>query len=206
MVDQFTGRLTDTPEAQIEVLREQAVELTNLNLGPWIKPKPHYALLKHVLKQCLPGTALEFGVATGTSTRLIAEYMPVIGFGSALGLPTDWRPGFPKGSFACPTPTITGVQIVEGLFEDTLPSFDFTAAGRIALVHLDADLYSSTATALRWVGPHLRPGACVVMDEFHGYPSWEDHEARAWTEYVAGSGTRWEAVGHSHESAAFRML
>jgi predicted O-methyltransferase YrrM len=202
VVDQFTGRVTDTVEAQIELLQERQ----KFNLGPWIKPKPHYALLAHILKQCPPGTGLEFGVATGTSLRLIAAHMPVIGFGSPLGLPEDWRPGFPKGSFACATPFIAGVQVIEGMFEDTLPGFDFDTVGPITLVHLDADLYSSTRTVLEHVGPHLHPGCHVVMDEFRGYPAAEEHEARAWAEYVTQSGTRWEAVGHSHEAAAFRML
>ena len=30
-------------------------------------------------------------------------------------------------------------------------------------------------------------GTIFVFDEFHGYPGWEDHEAKAWGEFK----TRW---------------
>lgn len=176
------------------------------DLGPYIEPVHHYALLEHVLNLGPTGTALEFGVATGQSTRLIAAHMPVIGFGSERGLPEYWRPGFPKGKFACRMPKIPNARMVEGWFTDTLPTFDFASLGEIGLCHIDVDLYSSTKTALEYVGPYLRPGCLVCFDEFHGYPSCEEHETRAFAEYINASGTCWEPVGHSHEAAAFRMV
>lgn len=177
------------------------------DLGPYIAPYPrHYQLLQYVLDMKPAGTALEFGVATGTSTRLLAARMPVVGFDSFNGLPEDWRPGFPTGKFkVMRLPRLPNTDFVVGLFADTLPGFDFAGLGGIGLVHFDADLYSSTATALQHVGPHLRPGVFFVFDEFHSYPGSEMHEARAFAEYVEASGTVWEPVGHSHEAAAFRM-
>ena len=70
---------------------------------------------------------------------------------------------------------VPNAQIVVGLFADTLPAFDFSAIGPIGLVHLDADLYSSTKIALEHVGPFLRPGCYMVFDEFHSYKGCEQH-------------------------------
>ena len=166
----------------------------------------HYALLHHILTVYRPqGYALEFGVGSGESARLIAEYMPVIGFGSEEGLPEDWRPEFPKGAFAFPLPEIDNAAIYEGWFDDVLPTFDFEALGPVGLIHMDADLYSSTATALKYAGPCIQPGTVLVFDEWHSYDGCEDHEQRAWREYAAKTGVSWTVLGHSHQAWAIRI-
>lgn len=177
------------------------------DLGPYIEPVHHYSLLEHVLNLGPTGTAIEFGVATGQSTRLIAAHMPVIGFDSFQGLPEAWRPGFPKGKFKVDPPKIPNTRLIVGLFADTLPGFDFASlVPHIGLVHFDADLHSSTKTALYYIGLHLRPGVFAVFDEYHSYPGCSEHEARAFAEYAEATGTCWEPIGHSHEAAAFRMV
>lgn len=174
-------------------------------LGPAIDGDHHYALLEHVLKLEPAGTALEFGVGAGTSTRIIAAHMPVVGFDSFTGLPEDWRDEYPKGSFAHPPPAIANARLVIGQFTDTLPGFSFP--NPIGLVHIDCDLYSSTATALKWVGPHLKPGCVVVFDEFHGYDGAEKFEQHAWNEYTASRpDLYWEPIGHDFEQAAYRCV
>lgn len=165
----------------------------------------HYELLQHVLTLDPAGTALEFGVGSGQSTRLIATHMPVIGFDSWLGLPEDWRPGFPKGMFAAMPPTdIPNADFIDGWYEDTLPEFDFTTV-EIGLVHIDCDLYSSTKTAIYNVLPHLRPGTYVVFDEWHGYDGCEQHEQRAWRELAKRFHVPWTVIGHGHESWSIQI-
>lgn len=176
------------------------------DLGPRIHGSGHYALLSHVLSLQPKGTALEFGVGKGESTRLIAEHMPVIGFDSWLGLPEDWRPDFPKGSFASTPPSIEGVELVDGWFEDTVPEFDFQQIGHIGLVHLDADLYSSTAIALEHAGPHLEAGTFLVFDEFHSYKGCVIHEQRAFKEFLDYSGHDFRVIGHGHEAWAVELV
>ncbi len=55
-----------------------------------------------------PGLALEFGVATGTTLKIIADAVAsdrtVVGFDVFTGLPETWRTGFPAGEFAQPEP------------------------------------------------------------------------------------------------------
>lgn len=177
------------------------------DLGPRLGHAP-LDVLDHVL-QLVPtdGYALEFGVAEGRSLGLIASRLNVVGFDSFEGLPEDWRAGFPQGMFACKPPEIRNAHVVIGLFEETIPRW-FTEGGSLddlVLVHIDCDLYSSTATVLEHIGPRLLPGTYVVFDEFHGYPGCEDHEQRAWAESVARTGIPYDVVGHGPEQWAVRM-
>jgi O-methyltransferase len=59
-------------------------------------------------------------------------------------------------------------SLIEGWFEDTIPSF--TVPDEIALLRLDADLYSSTRICLGHFVPHLAKGGIVVIDD---YLTWE---------------------------------
>lgn len=177
-------------------------------LGPEISgDRASFPLLRHVIDHLKPeGTAVEFGVADGTSLGMIAAHMPAVGFDSFQGLPEQWCE-FPAGSRACEAPTVDNAQIVTGYFADTLPSFDFSALGTIGLVHFDADLYSSTKTALEYVGPYLESGTICVFDEWHrAHPETDSHEPRAWREYLD---TRpklgWTVIGHDTEAWAIRL-
>jgi len=172
------------------------------SFGPFVDE--HYALLCYVLALRPGGTALEFGVGSGGSMRLIAKHMPVIGFDSFEGLPEDWREGFDAGHFACAVPAdIDAENLRVGLFADTLPAFEWPKS--IGLVHIDCDLYSSTATVLKYLGPHLRRGCYVVFDEFHGFDGAEHHEQRAWREFAADTGIHWSVVGHSEQQWGIRI-
>ncbi|MCD2188463.1 class I SAM-dependent methyltransferase [Actinomycetospora soli] len=150
------------------------------------------------------GMALEFGVYSGTTLRQIADRRPgaVYGFDSFEGLPEDWRAGFRAGTFAVDTiPEVEGAELVVGWFSETLPGFLEAHPGPVDLLHLDADLYSSTATVLDLVGPRLRPGSVVVFDEYLNHPGWQDGEHRAWREFVAAHDVEfvYEAFTHDNE-------
>ncbi|MDV6209724.1 TylF/MycF/NovP-related O-methyltransferase [Rhodococcus erythropolis] len=164
---------------------------------------PHDTL-RHALGLIeIPGMALEFGVASGTTLRIVAEAFTeregtVAGFDVFSGLPETWRTGFPVGEFAQESiPEVPGAQLVPGLFEDTLPSFLNDESDPVAFLHLDADLYSSTKTVLDLLGDRLVPGSIVVFDEFFNYPGWQQHEYRAWTEFVTRTGISFEYLGYT---------
>lgn len=179
--------------------------MQDYSLGPTIPDSGPYSVLRHVLDLAPSGVAVEFGVGSGTSTAIIANRMPVVGFDSGQGLPEDWRPGYPKGSLTFDIPTVENATIVEGWFDDTLPGFDFEALGYIGLVSFDCDLYSSTRTALRYIGPYLQVGTYVHFDEAHGYEGSENHEQRAWREYAEDTGIGWTVVGHGEQSWVLRI-
>ncbi|AER48452.1 methyltransferase [Mycobacterium phage Babsiella] len=197
--------MTQTPRRDLRRRHREARLPASMSqdysLGPRISGAEHYALLRHTAGLA-EGTAVEFGVGKGESTRILAEHMPVIGFDSFQGLPEDWRDEYPRGSFAAAPPAIPGVRLVIGLFAQTLP--DFTFPVDVGLVHIDCDLYSSTRVALA-LGPHLKPGTYVVFDEWHGYDTCEQHEQRAWREYADQTGIQWEVVGHDHEAWSIRI-
>ena len=154
------------------------------------------------------GMALEFGVATGGTLTVIAaarKNEQVFGFDSFQGLPEDWRTNIPAGTFKVDRlPDVPGAELVVGLFADTLPDFFADHPDPVAFVHLDADLYSSTTTVLEHVGPRLQPGSVIAFDEYFNYPGWEQHEHRAWQEFVTKSGIEFEFVAYTldHEQVA----
>jgi ABC-type polysaccharide/polyol phosphate transport system ATPase subunit/peptidoglycan/LPS O-acetylase OafA/YrhL len=150
------------------------------------------------------GMALEFGVHTGGTLKVIAaarEGKNVFGFDSFEGLPEDWREGFPAGHFALDEPPeVPGAELVVGRFEDTLAGFLDEHPEPVAFVHVDGDLYSSARTVLTLVGPRLAVGTVIVFDEYFGYPGWREHEYRAWQEYVAESGVRFAYEGYTADN------
>jgi Macrocin-O-methyltransferase (TylF) len=166
----------------------------------------NYPLLRHVLSLSLSGSAIEFGVGSGTSLSIIADVMPVIGFDSFQGLPEDWRYKYPAGSMLCEKPDdIDNSKIVVGLFSDTLPGFDFKSVGQIGLIHFDADLYSSTKDALDYIGPYISSGTVCLFDEWRGYKQCKEHEQRAWREYVSENQLNWNVIGHAEQAWAVRI-
>lgn len=158
-----------------------------------------------------PGLALEFGVATGATLRVIADAVAadrtVAGFDVFTGLPETWRTGFPAGEFAQDPPDVPGARVIAGLFEDTLPSFLAETDEAIAFMHVDCDLYSSTKTVLDLTGERLAPDAVLVFDEFFNYPGWQQHESRAWAEFLARSGRSFEYLAYTgnHEQVVVRL-
>lgn len=160
------------------------------------------ATLEHALS-LIPetGMALEFGVSSGKTLKIIVAACPgrpVYGFDSFHGLPEDWRPGFPAGAFDVPTPPeVPGAELVVGLFADTLPAFLAAHPEPVAFLHVDADLYSSARTVLELVGPRLRPGSVIVFDEYFNYPGWPEHEHKAWREFVAKTGLSFRYEGYT---------
>lgn len=176
--------------------------------GPDLRTPEHPgddAVLRHVLSLRPEGWALEFGVGAGTSARIIAAKLPLIGFDSFDGLPEAWRPGFPAGKFKqAKVPEVEGATMVVGLFSETLPAFDWP--DRVGLIHFDADLYSSTATALEYAGHLIQPGTLICFDEFIGYPGSEEHEQRAWDEWCLAHSAIMEVIGHGREQVAFKCI
>jgi hypothetical protein len=59
------------------------------------------------------------------------------------------------------------------------------------VVHMDADLYSSTLFALTSMAPFLREGDIILFDEFN-IPN---HEFDAWSDFVRSYYIQYEVVG-----------
>jgi hypothetical protein len=195
-----------------EALRTSAA-FVRAEFGP-AEPHPNKFDTLRAALACAPqdGLFLEFGVATGSTLKVIVEKAPagsVHGFDSFEGLPEHWRPGFPAGAFATEQlPDVPGANLVVGWFDDSLPGFLEQHREPVAFLHLDADLYSSTRTVLEALAGRLREGTVILFDEYFNYPGWEEHEHRAWTEFVAEHGLSFEYLGYTadDEQVAVRLL
>lgn len=145
------------------------------------------------------GLYMEFGVATGRSLASLRRYIPLqsklYGFDSFEGLPEPWLDK-PTGSFATSyRPKLPNTQLIEGRFQDTVPSFAISHPYPVSLIHIDCDLYSSTKVVLEAFYNQIIARSVVIFDELFGYEGFEKHEFRALAEFdkpfeVIG---RWDA-------------
>lgn len=141
---------------------------------------------------------LEFGVFQGRSFRWWVEHSThpgsrFYGFDTFSGLPEDWG-GFKAGDMSAGIPDIRDprVTFVKGLFQDTLPGFiaGWEPQGR-RIIHLDADLYTSTLYVLCSLAPHLKAGDVLLFDEF----AVPNHEYRAFCNFVDSFRVKYEVLG-----------
>lgn len=147
---------------------------------------------------------LEFGVFKGASIIKWAELnkngdSKFFGFDSFLGLPEVWDTiKDPKisGTFdtkgQVPETTDKRIQFIKGYFQDSLPGFlkNFNAKNRL-LVHLDADLYSSTLYCLTMLDGFLPKGTILIFDEFYS----ASHEFQAFYDYSRSYGRKVQVLG-----------
>ncbi len=149
------------------------------------------------------GHILDLGVYKGGSTRKLAALWPerrIYGFDSFEGLPEDWSHAA-KGTFGDVKGQLPempdNVTLVPGWFDDTLPVWAREHQGEtIALLRVDCDIYSSTKTIFDTLGHMLRPGSWICFDELIGYFGWEQHEHKAFMEFIAATGFTYEYVAY----------
>ena len=121
---------------------------------------------------------LEFGVASGQSffwwvkqnTNPASRFY---GFDTFEGLPEDWG-GYRKGDMAHGLDEVKSGDdrsaFVKGTFQQTLHSFTQEHREELKkqkLIHLDADLFSSTIFVLSQLYPYLQKGDLILFDEFN---------------------------------------
>jgi len=148
-----------------------------------------------------PITYLEFGVWQGASFKawLAMNAHPdsrFTGFDVFTGLPEDWTPRDPKGTFSTQgkPPEISDPRgrFEIGLFQQTLYPFleRQPPAGQL-VVHVDCDLYSSSLFVLTVLDRYFAPGTILIFDDFSSL----NHEFAAWCDYRrAFSHRQWEPV------------
>jgi hypothetical protein len=146
---------------------------------------------------------LEFGVAGGTSLRWWTDGNAhpdsrFHGFDTFTGIPEAWA-YFPAGAFSAraqlPDIDDPRIEYHVGLFQETMAPFlqQFRRTRRTVL-HLDADLYSSTLFVLANIGPLLEPGDLVIFDEAGAVIGFR-HEFRALADYSAAFRKEFRLLG-----------
>ena len=145
------------------------------------------------------GDVVECGVASGRSLAMLASLVRssdipryIWGFDNWSGLPAPSKEDLAlegssaaKGRFAESNVEMvlatlrwhgfgeseikSKITLVKGLFSDTLPKFE---GSRIALLHIDADLYESYKDSLQYLWPKVSIGGIVAFDEYHASAQW----------------------------------
>ncbi len=170
-----------------------------------------YVLEKYNLKQEALDY-LEFGVCGGFSFKWWLENAQnpeshFFGFDTFEGLPENWGT-FKKGDMSADIP-VTGdsrAEFVKGLFQESVPVFldkYNLNNGRRKIIHLDADLFSSTIYTLTRLAPYLKKGDILIFDEFN-VPNHEFYAYKIFTEsyYVK---TKLIAAVNNYFQVAFEM-
>jgi O-methyltransferase len=121
---------------------------------------------------------LEFGVAAAHSfkwwlAKNTNDASEFYGFDTFEGLPEDWGRHFKKGDMSASLPDIgdSRAGFYKGIFQDTVHGFIEQKEGSLRnkqkVVHMDADLFSSTIFVLSQLHPYLQKGDIIFFDEFN---------------------------------------
>ena len=189
----------------------------SLDLSPKYDYKRRYLLYDKVVKTerlvDAPIDYLEFGVYRGNSLRWWIENIKTpdsrfVGFDCFTGLPERWT-DHPVGAFD------TGGKAPEiwdercsfeiGLFQDTLPGFLALFEGsRRTVIHMDADIYSSTLFVLSALARKLKPRDILFFDEF----SSPANEFCAFQEYSSCFQVKYQLIGavNNCEQVALKLI
>lgn len=147
---------------------------------------------KHVLY-------MEFGVFGGASLRqwltlLNNPATTLHGFDSFEGLPEDWDALRKKGTFdqggRMPKFDDKRVSLHKGWFNETLPGFQLPPHEQL-VIHIDADLYSSTDYVLKSLERQMPVGTILMFDEFCD----RFHELLAFDQYLTRTGHQYRFLG-----------
>ena len=142
----------------------------------------------------------EFGVSSGSSFRWWLAHNTnsdsrFFGFDTFEGLPEAFGP-YGKGSMAATLESINvtdpRASFYKGLFQDTLVHFlDHYKSNRRKLIHMDADLFSSSIFVFSQLYRFLKDGDIILFDEF-AVPT---HEFRAFKIFTESFYVDYEVIG-----------
>lgn len=144
---------------------------------------------------------VEFGVASGSSFKWWINCNKNMeshfaGFDTFEGLPESWG-GYKKGEMSFKIPDITDerAEFYKGLFQATFNPFLDKNSSRfsdsLTIVHLDADLFSSTIFVLSQVYKFLKKGDLILFDEL----SVPNHEFLAYKIFTESFGVKLKPIG-----------
>ena len=153
---------------------------------PWVR----------CVREAPAGLILEFGVRKGASIIEISKSgRKVYGFDWWRGLPHS-AGGFTKGDCVAQRPSLPdNIELVDGLFSDTLSEFLSAHPEPVAFVNLDCDLYSSSIYVLHCLKDRFVPGSIIALSDIAFSP---DAQRNAWLRYLRETAQHWSYLGKNH--------
>jgi len=207
------GDARHLPQVIEHIIQSHRVQTSDLAGAQKGRDRFHVLSIAAERTRSIAGRAMEFGVFDGATLRHLAKEIGpsrrITGFDTFKGLPEDWGRLLEKGTFATPVPSLDGysnVDLEAGRIEDTLPTFLANNGQPVSLVHIDCPYYAINVFILEHLLPYMPERSIVVFDEYYGYPSYEDHEFRAWSEIRARFNLLASPVAYSNRSAAFELV
>ena len=159
------------------------------------------------------GLYLEFGVYRGKSITFLASLTDrtLHGFDSFAGIPDDWTRDCPSGAYDAggEWPRVPdNVRLHAGWFADSLPRFLDHHPGPARFINVDCDLYASTRTIFEHLGRRIGPGTVIIFDEYLAYEGWQEHEYKAFQEFIRESPYAYEYIAFNifGRQAAVRIM
>ena len=170
-------------------------------------------LMEHAVKLItLKGLVAEFGVNEGGSINHLAKLMKdrtLDGFDSFEGLPENWSGNMMEAGYFSrggKLPKVAkNVRLHAGWFSASLPKFVAANPGDAAFLHVDCDIYSSTVTIFEQLEARIVPGTIILFDEYFNYPAWQMHEHKAFSEFIAKTGKKFDYIGYSFKQVAIAI-
>jgi hypothetical protein len=160
------------------------------------------------------GLCLEFGVYKAESLNYFSSKLKDriwYGFDSFIGLQEDWKGGFFEKNYFNLNGEIPkvneNVKIIKGWFKDSLPVFLKNNNEKISFMHIDCDTYESTKDIFdnikfnRFVNNSI-----ILFDEYLGYINWENHEFKAWQEYVKKNKINYKYIAFGDKQAVIKII
>ena len=143
----------------------------------------------------------EFGVRNGLSINYFASRtnLNFYGFDSFRGIPEDWLgTSGSKGSFSANgiVPKVNkNVKIIEGLIEHKLDNFLINHDNKIAFIHIDVDVYSTTKFILEKIKNYIDKETLILFDDFCCFPGWRHGQFKALNEIFSKNQVQYIAFG-----------
>jgi len=179
------------------------------NATPCRTPK---ALLNLAFREvAVDGFFMEFGVFKGGSISYIAKNFPeqvIHGFDSFEGLPESWL-HHAKSAFTLhgKLPKVPkNVILHKGYFDKTLPDWLSNNDGKLAFLHVDCDLYSSTKTVFEGISERVQPGTVILFDDYFNFPNWEQDGHRVFQDFVERYSVKFEPIGYARKEFLVKVV
>ncbi|MEE0495269.1 MAG: class I SAM-dependent methyltransferase [Cyanobacteriota bacterium] len=185
----------------------------NMDLNTLIMKPDRISNLKYALSLIkIDGLMLEFGVFSGETINIAANYFKekiFDGFDSFEGLPEDWNGWTLEKTFfkTSQIPQVReNVRLHKGWFNEVLPKFLGEHKEDVSFLHVDCDIYSSAKYVLFALKDRVKAGTIIVFDEFFNYPNWQNHEYKAFKEFINETGFKYEYVSIGRDQVTVRII